>query len=327
MDVGIALPQFDYAGGEDAPPWALTADAAKRADALGFKSVWLADHLYLSTEKYGGPSGKHRAIDPIVALSAIARATQQVRIGTLVFCTQLRPPAVLAKSLATLDIVSGGRLTIGMGAGWYEPEYDDAGVAFERPGVRLEQLAEAVEIVKGMHGGGPFTYEGTHYQALQARCLPVPVQTPRPPVWVGGKGDRLLDVVARHADGWNTVWSWTQDAYNERLDVLRRACADAGRDPSTVTLSLGLNTLIGENEADLRARYQRLQAESPRGVVDGVPLEEWRKGRLVGTPEQVGEQLKGWEALGIDTLVMGFGALPFAVTDPADLELAASAVP
>ena len=328
MDAGIALPQFDYAAeNEDAPSWTLTLETAKRAEVLGFRSVWLADHLYLSTEKYGGPAGRHRAVDPIVGLSAIARATQSVRIGTLVLCTQLRPPTVLAKALATLDIVSGGRLTVGMGAGWYEPEFADAGVAFERPGVRLEQLAEAVDIVKGMHGGGPFTYEGRHYQALQARCLPVPAQRPHPPVWVGGKGDRLLGVAARHADGWNTVWSWTRDDYSNRLDVLRRACERAGRDPSTITLSVGLTTLVGENDVDIRRRYERLQAQSPKGVIDGTSLDEWRRGRLVGTPEQVGEELEAWSEIGIATFVMGFGALPFAVTDPDDLELAASALP
>ena len=328
MDVGIALPQFDYAAdGEAAPPWSLTLETARRAEALGFRSVWLADHLYLSTEKYGGPPGRHRALDPVVALSAVARATERVRIGTLVVCSQLRPPTVLAKALATLDIVSGGRLTIGMGAGWYEPEYDDAGVPFERPGIRLEQLAEAVDIVKGMHSGEPFTYEGRHYRARQARCLPVPVQRPHPPVWVGGKGDRLLAVVARHADGWNTVWAWTPAAYRQRLDVLRRACDEAGRDPAAVTLSVGLTTLVGEDEADVRRRYDRLQAQSPKGVIDDMPLEEWRQGRLVGTPDQVREQLHTWAGLGVSTMVMGFGALPFAVSDPDDLELTASAVP
>lgn len=328
MDVGIALPQFDYAAdGEDAPAWSLTLEAATTAEGLGFHSVWLADHLYLSTEKYGGPPGRHRAVDPVVGLAAIARATQRVRVGTLVLCTQLRPPAVLAKALATLDIVSAGRLIIGMGAGWYEPEFEDAGVAFARPAVRLEQLAEAVDIVKGMHGGGPFTYEGRHYQARQARCLPVPVQKPHPPVWIGGKGDRLLGVVARHGDGWNTVWSWTREAYGERLDVLRRVCEDADRDPATVTLSLGLTTLVGEDEADLRRRYERLQAQSPKGVIDGVSLDDWRTGRLVGTPEQVREELEAWAEMGVRTLVMGFGALPFAVNEPDDLELAASAVP
>lgn len=328
MDVGLALPQFDYAAdGEAPPPWERTLGAAKRAEELGFDSVWFADHLYLSTEKYGGPPGPHRAVDAVIALSAIARATERVRVGTLVFCTQLRPPTVLAKALATLDIVSGGRLIVGMGAGWYEPEFKDAGVAFERPLVRLEQLAEAVDIVKGMHGGGPFTFDGRHYHALQARCLPVPVQKPHPPVWIGGRGDRLLGVVAAHADGWNTVWSWTRDAYRERLEVLHRACDDAGRDPATVTLSLGLTTLVGEDEIDLRRRYERVQASSPKGVLDGVSLDEWRKGRLVGTPEQVRDELTGWAEFGVSTFVVGLGALPFALSEPDDLDLVASALP
>jgi alkanesulfonate monooxygenase SsuD/methylene tetrahydromethanopterin reductase-like flavin-dependent oxidoreductase (luciferase family) len=314
MDVGLALPQFDYNGDTDAPaPWDATRAAAERAGALGFSSVWLADHLFLSMDfKYGGPPGRHRAADPLVLLAAIARSVPDVQIGTLVLCAQLRPPRVLAKALATLDRVSGGRLVAGLGAGWYEPEYVEAGVPFERAGVRLRQLADTVETVREM-----FTTGATR---------PPPGREPGPPLWVGGRGDRLLDVVAGHADGWNTVWAWTPQDYKARLDVLHRACDRVGRDPATVALSLGLTTLVGEDEADLARRFELLHDATPHGVLT-QDLATWRRDRLVGTPEQVREQMAGWADLGVSTLILCQGALPFGVSDPDDLELVASALP
>jgi alkanesulfonate monooxygenase SsuD/methylene tetrahydromethanopterin reductase-like flavin-dependent oxidoreductase (luciferase family) len=153
------------------------------------------------------------------------------------------------------------------------------------------------------------------------------VQQPGPPVWIGGKGDRLLDVVARHADGWNTVWQWTPEAYRDRLTVLERSCERIGRDPATVTRSLGLTTLVGTDDADIERRFERLRAATPPGVLDGVSLDRFRVGRLVGTPEHVRDQLGQWAEMGVSTFVVGLGALPFGVSEPDDIELVASALP
>lgn len=314
MDVGLALPQFDYGGATDAPaPWDLTRAAAERAAGLGFTSVWLADHLFLSMDfKYGGPPGRHRAADPLVLLAALSRALPSLRVGTLVLCAQLRPPKILAKALATLDRLSGGKLVVGLGAGWYEPEYVEAKVPFNGPGARLRELADTVETVREMFATGA--------------TRPSPQQQPGPPVWIGGRGDRLLDVVARHGDGWNTVWTWTPEGYRERLDVLRRACEGVDRDPATVTLSLGLTALVGEDEDDVVRRFDRLREVTPKGVLT-QDLDEWRRGRLVGTPDQVAEQVAGWAEMGVSTLIVGLGALPFGVSEPDDLDLVASALP
>jgi probable F420-dependent oxidoreductase len=324
--IGLALPQFDFSvPGERPLRWSTVVDCARRAEDLGFESLWLADHLFCEITPWGGAPGRYDAYDPIVALGALARATQRARLGTLVFCVPLRPVTVLAKALATLDVLAGGRLVVGVGAGWYEEEFAAAGVPFERPGARLSHLAEACEVLRGMFGGGPFTFAGAHVRATEARCLPRPAQRPAPPIWVGGKRDRLLDVVARHADGWNTVWAWTPAAYRERLAVLDAACARAGRDPSTVTRSLGLYALVGEDRRDLARRFRRLDDLAPPGVIAGRSLDEWRQGRLVGTVEEVGEQLAEWQALGVDTLVLGAGPLPFSVTAPDDVDMLAAA--
>ena len=168
---------------------------------------------------------------------------------------------------------------------------------------------------------GPVTFDGRFHQAVGAQNLPRAVQHPRPPVFVGGKGDRLLRLVAVGADGWNTCWVWTPEAYAERVGVLERECERVDRDPATVWRSLGLYALCGEDEADLQRRFERLQANSPPGVLDHVSLDQWRVGRLVGTVDQVREQVAEWESLGVETLMLGVGSVPFHVSTPDDVSL------
>ena len=296
MKVGLALPQYDYTGRLE---WPTVVEWATGAERAGFASVWLADHLFLGVEKYGAPPGEHFGYDPIVALAALARRTTTVELGILVLCAQLRPPKLLVRQLQTLQDVAGGRLVPGAGAGWYEPEYAAAGIPFERPGVRLRQLADLLDL---------FGEWGL-------------------PRLAGGKGDRFLaEVVAGHADAWNTVWAWTPEAWSERSAFLDRACEAAGRDPSTVERSLGLTVLVGEDRRDLERRFDRLRERTPPGVLSGTSLEEWKAGRLVGTVEEVREQLARWESLGVSVFVAGMGALPFSASDPDDLALLASAL-
>jgi alkanesulfonate monooxygenase SsuD/methylene tetrahydromethanopterin reductase-like flavin-dependent oxidoreductase (luciferase family) len=321
--IGLALPQYDYSvSGESPLRFETVLGHARRAEALGIDSLWLSDHLFLDLAKYGADERRYGTFEPIATLGALARQVPRARLGTLVLCEALRPASVLAKSVATLDRLSGGRIDVGLGAGWYEPDYDAVGLAFPPPGERLARLAEAVQVCAGVLGAGtePFSFDGTFHAARGARCDPPPLQSPRPPVFVGGKGDRLLGLVARHADGWNTCWVWTPEAYRERLGVLDRACDAAGRDPSGVWRSIGLYALCGEDERDLAARFERLRAATPAGVLEGVTLDRWRQGRLVGTVEQVAEQLDGWAALGVETVILGLGAVPFQVAALDDLE-------
>ncbi len=322
MRVGLALPQYDYSvAGERPLRFDTIVEYARLAERGGADSVWLSDHLFLDLAKYGGSAEREGCFDPIVTLAALARSVPRVRLGTLVLLEALRPAAVLAKALATVDCVSGGRLDVGLGAGWYEPEYAALGMDMPRPGVRLDRLVEAIEVVKGLLGGGPLTYDGRFHRARNATNSPCAQQRPRPRVFVGGKGDRLLRLAAQHADGWNTCWVWTPDDYTQRLRVLDDACADVGRDPATMWRTLGLYALCGEDERDLERRFDRLRELSPPGVLDATDLATFRAGRLVGTVEQVREQVHAWEELGVDTLVLGVGAVPFQVSAPDDVEL------
>jgi len=138
--------------------------------------------------------------------------------------------------------------------------------------------------------------------------------------------DGMLDVIARHGDGWNAAWVWTPEDYRPQLQALGAACERNGRDPATVERSVGLYALAGESERDLQSRYRRLQQGSPAGVLDGVALGDWRRGRLVGTFDEVRAKLREWRGLGVSTVVLNTGATPFAVGDPDDLTALAEVV-
>jgi len=328
--IGLALPQYDYSVAGHSPlPWDVVADTALIAAEAGVDSLWLSDHLFLDLAKYGGTAEPQGAFEPLVTLAALARVVPNVRLGTLVLCEALRPASVAAKALVTIDRISGGRLDVGVGAGWYEPDYQAVGLDLPRPGVRLARLAEAVDVLGSMLAADPeafpITAGGDYHRVVEATSRPTALQQPRPPVFVGGKGDRLLRLVAERADGWNTCWVWTYEAYRERLEVLERACEAVDRDPATVWRSLGLYALCGEDDRDLRARFEAMRAQQP-GVLDGVELDEWRVGRLVGTPEQIAEQAAEWAALGVETIILGVGCVPFHLSSNDDVVALAEAL-
>ncbi len=329
MELGLALPQYGFSvPGEDPLRWETVVAHARRAADLGYESLWLSDHLVWDVEKYGGGPEEYTPFEVLTALGALAREVTGPRIGTLVICEALRPIGVLAGALATIDRLSGGRLEVGIGAGYHEPEYRAIGMEMPPPGVRLARLREAVEILHALFAsdGHPVSSDGRYHRLDGARLLPGPWRPPGPPIHVGGKGDRLLRLVAEVADGWNTVWTWTPEAYQGRLDVLHRACDAVERDPTTVTRSVGLYSVVGENRADLEARWLRMQATAPNRMLDGLTVDDWRGGgRLVGTVEEVAEQLVQWEALGVSTLIACPGPVPFSVTALDDLEPLAEA--
>src|ERR671919_2116213 len=201
MRLGLALPHYDTSYAGRTVSWSAVRDAALLAERAGFDSVWVSDHLFLDWGKYGGPAEPQGALECWTTLAGIAGVTDRVRLGSLTLCNDLRNPGLVAKMAATLDLLSGGRVDLGMGAGWYEPEYEAAGIEFSRAGTRIRRLGEAVEIVTRLLSGDEVTFVGEHYTTSEAVCRPRPVQQPRPPVWVCGKGDLLLRMAATFADG------------------------------------------------------------------------------------------------------------------------------
>ncbi|HEU5381105.1 MAG TPA: LLM class F420-dependent oxidoreductase [Ktedonobacteraceae bacterium] len=160
---------------------------ARQAEEWGYSTLLMPDHL-------------GEQLSPVPALVAAADATSTLRVGSLVFDNDFRHPVMLAKEAATLDILSGGRLELGLGAGWMKPEYDRAGIPFERAGKRIDRLEEGVQIIKGLFAEGPVNFAGQHYTITDLEGFPKPAQRPHPPIHIGGGGQRLLSLAARHAD-------------------------------------------------------------------------------------------------------------------------------
>ncbi len=328
MRFGLALPHYDFSlpGGEPVT-FDAVAEAARTAERLGFDSVWISDHFFLSLGRYGGPDRPMGALECLTTLAGVAAVTERVRLGTLVLSASFRHPAIVAKAATTVDLLSGGRLDLGVGAGWYGDEFEAFGYPFGSVADRFRTLEEALEVLSRLLPGGPASFEGPRVRLRDAHNRPAPAQRPRPPIWLGAKGGpRALRLAARSCDGWNTVWRWTPRAYGRRVAAARRACEALGRDPASLRLSVGLYTLVGEDDRDLVARFRALQRWAPGGHLDGELLDAYMVDTLTGTPERVLERLSDFAALGVEEVIVAPASLPFAVADPSMLELFAEAV-
>jgi alkanesulfonate monooxygenase SsuD/methylene tetrahydromethanopterin reductase-like flavin-dependent oxidoreductase (luciferase family) len=209
-----------------------------------------------------------------------------------------RHPAVVAKSAATIDHVSGGRLELGLGAAWFELEHEQYGIPFPALRDRMDMLDEACRVVRGLWTQERTTFEGNHYRLRDALCAPKPLQE-RLPLWIGGSGERrTLRIAAEHADGWNTLLM-PEEQYRHKLDVLARHCYDVGRDPVEIRKQLVVQLLLADDE---RGAEERLQERATRA---GVDAEQLRAQLLVTTPEQCVEKLLPYTELGVrDFLLM-----------------------
>lgn len=232
MRVGIVLPIGQEDGMAAAPSYREIRAIALEAEASGLDSVWVYDHLLF---RFGGETtGIHECW---TILAAIAEATSRVELGTIVMCTGFRNPALLAKMAATLDHVSGGRLTLGIGCGWHDPEYEAFGYPTDH---KVSRFEEALTVIRGLIREGRADLDGRWVQATDAVLLP-PAR-PDLPILIAAKRPRMLELTARHADAWNLAWFGLPDA---RLAAVRAeleaACVAAGRDPSTLAITVGVN--------------------------------------------------------------------------------------
>lgn len=210
--------------------WEKTVERWRLFEELGFDSAWDCDH-YVQPSRPQGPY-----FEGWTLLAALAAVTQKIRIGVLVSCNTFRHPYLLAKEAATVDHISGGRLEFGLGAGWYEPEHEMLGGSLPEPGELVGRFQEAVEICDRLFREEVVSYEGRYYRLREAAFRPRPLQRPRPPFTLGAHGPRMLGIVARHADAWNSFGS--VDQIRERNAVLDEKCAAIGRDPASIRRSL-----------------------------------------------------------------------------------------
>ena len=263
----------------DQAKWDTTVGIAVLAEELGYDSVWVYDHFH------NVPRPAHETVfECWTTIAALSQRTTRIRLGQMVGCNSYRSPGLLAKVTSTVDVISGGRLEWGIGAGWYENEYRAYGYAFPKPKDRIGMLRETVEIVKSMWTNPETTYRGKHYEVSRANCDPKPLQKPLPPVWIGGGGEQLtLRVVAEHADCSN--FGGRPDEWARKRDALFGHCEVVGRDSSTIRMTWSPELVIGRSEAEIRGSDPRRD-------------DDWWAANLVGTVDEVTEKVARYIAMG-----------------------------
>lgn len=270
---------------------------ARDAERSGFEALWVCDHFFLNAT-----SVNTNCLEAWALLAALTQVTTTLRLGTLVSCQSYRNPALLAKTAASLDHMSGGRMEFGIGAGWKEIEYRAYGYEFPAPRVRVDQLIDTIEIAKRMWTEDKATYHGKHYRIDDAQCAPKPVQKPMP-MWIAGEKPRLMRIVAKYGDAVNVGGFPTPERYAEVMRDLEAACRKIGRDHKTILRSHFTFALIGETQAKVDAMVAEHASRAKLSPQDWLAR---RAHAPVGTPEQVIEKLRPYQALGVDYLVPVF---------------------
>jgi F420-dependent oxidoreductase-like protein len=266
---------------------------AQEAEALGFDAFFRSDHYM----RIGDGDGSPGSTDAWVTLGALARETQRIRLGTLVTPVTFRLPGPLAISIAQVDAMSAGRVELGLGTGWYEGEHTAYGIPFLTTGERFARLEEQLEIITGLWttpAGETFSFEGAHYAVTESPALPKPVQSPRPPVILGGWGaKRTPRLAARFADEYNVPFS-PLPAFRPQLDNVVAACEAAGRDPGSMTYSAAVVLCVGKDEAEFTRRAEAI-GHDPQSLRDNA---------AGGTVSEVVDRLAGFVEAGAQRLYL-----------------------
>jgi F420-dependent oxidoreductase-like protein len=317
MRYGAFIPQgwrLDLVGIDRSAQWPTMLGVAKTIESLGYESAWVFDHFHTVPV----PT-QESSYEAWTLMAALAPMTETVRLGQMCTSNSYRNPAYLAKVAADIDVISNGRVEMGIGAGWYEHEYLGYGYEFPKPSVRIGQLEEGVEIMRRMWAEDEVCYDGRHYQLAGAISRPKPVQDSIP-IWVAGGGEKLtLRVAARFAD--YTNYGWTLDEFVHKSEIFAGHMSVLGRDYDEVVRSSNFTILVAETDSDVRAKVDEYVARI--AALAGYDKAEAARdnlhtGGLVGTPEQVVEQLRPWVEAGMSYAI---GYFPDAAYESTSLEL------
>lgn len=319
MRFGVFIPQgwrHDLVGIDPAEQWAAMSTVAAHADAGAWESLWVYDHFH--TVPVPTEEATHEAWS---LMSAFAATTTRIRLGQMCTCMSYRNPAYLAKVAATVDVISGGRVEMGIGAGWYEHEWRAYGYGFPGPGERLARLDEGVQIMQQAWRTGTATLDGAHYQVEGAIVRPLPLQAGGIPTWIAGGGERVtLRIAAKFADYTNFAGG-NPGVFAEKSELLRSHCADVGTDFDRIVRSTNLMTVIGSTEAEVRERLgvvgDRVRPYLGEEKTE-LFLRDYAGAPGVGTPEQVTERLAALAELGLGYAIHYF---PEAAYDLSGMEL------
>jgi F420-dependent oxidoreductase-like protein len=298
MEFGILVPQgwrLELMGVQGArAKWESVKRVSAELDRAGWDSLWVYDHFHTYPRKEA-----EATFEAWTMMAALAEITTRARLGQFVTCVQYRPPAYLAKIAACVDVASGGRLNVGLGSGWFEEEFRAYGYDFRTVGGRLRRLEEAIEVLARMWSDELANYEGRHFRLVDAVCEPKPLQKPRPPIWIGGRGKKvLLRLVAKYADVWN--YNGSLEEFDDTLETLKSHCREVGRDFDEIRVTAMSGGICYDDQDELDEFFNRIAPQ-------GLPRERLLK--IVscrGSREQCGEYLRKWKRKGCDGLVFFF---------------------
>ena len=294
---GVFLPFYAVQAQKSQPEQQLKVirEIVLESEKLGYDSIWLDDHLMYNDWPI---------LESWTTLSALSCLTSKIRLGTMVSCNQHRNSALLAKSAATLDVISNGRLELGIGAGTQEEEHIAYGFDFPKSAIRIERLDEALDVISALWTQEKASYNGKYYTLEEAVCEPKPLQKPHPPITVGGNGERILKVTAKHADRFD--WGFLSLVeYKLKLKNLERNCVKIGRDFAEIERSCwpAGQILLAEDKKELTEKVMQRKPAN-------VSFEDFKKSTLAITPDDCRESLQGYIDLGVTYFMLFFADLP-----------------
>lgn len=318
MRFGLFIPQGWRLDLVDIPvekQWAVMRDLAAHADDSTWDSLWVYDHFHTVPVPTG--EATHEAWS---LMSAYAATTSRIKLGQMCTAMSYRNPVYLAKVAATADIISGGRIQMGIGGGWYEHEWRAYGYGFPSAGVRLGRLDEGVQIMRDAWRDGQVSFDGKHYQVDGAIVAPKPMQDGGIPLWIAGGGEKVtLRIAAQYAQ--YTNFTCEPDAFAHKSRVLADHCRDVGTDYDAIVRSANFNVLLGDSETEVKERLARVRdrqvATAPESAVDAMLGTLQTPESATGTPEQVVEKLKRMRDLGCEYAICYF---PEAAYDRSGIE-------
>ena len=295
---GAFAPQgwkLEYSGWDAARAWERTKELARTTEHLGYDHLWVYDHF--ETVPRREPT---HVFEAFTTLAALAQHTAKIKLGQMVTCAAYRNAGLLAKEAACVDVFSGGRLILGLGAGWYDREYQAYGIPYPQAGVRLRILEETLEVVKRLWTEETVTYQGKHLAFDGAYCDPKPLQQ-LPQIWIGGGGEKVtLRIAAKHAD--RTNWQVGLDAFVRKSNLLRQYCDEIGREFDSIVRTHAPDCRIFESETDL---HQWLDSPDGGALRRGtVPHDDYVRDNFVGTAEQVTEKVQAFVDAGCREFVL-----------------------
>jgi F420-dependent oxidoreductase-like protein len=322
MEFGAFVPQgwrITLSGIPTDQHWPTMLGVARDIERSGFTSLWVYDHFHTVPE----PT-QEVTYEAWTMMAALAATTDTVRLGQMCTCNTYRPPSLLAKMASSIDVISAGRLEMGIGAGWYEHEHDGYGYEFLSPGGRLGMLREGVEIMKAMWTEDEVTYEGKHYNLQGAICQPKPMQQPHIPLWIAGGGEQVtLNIAARYAQ-YTNFGGDTFDNFTAKSEILKGHCREVGTDFDAITRSANFNVLCAESESAVEEKKSWLEGHLKKYVSADKAANSARlfDGKS-GTPEQIISWLEEYQSAGLGYAIIQFADVAY---DRGSLELFAKEV-